>query len=170
MIMTGARIEDAGLVSAWRNDARGTLRTTAFSTIDLQEKFVENINSDVHRYFSFLDDHKTFVGFGGLTYIQWENRLAEISLIVDPDQRRSGVGSDCVDLILDEGFNRLNLKTIFGECYKSNPAHEFWYRLTKKYEGSVAILPNRKYWNGEYYDSLYFSIDRETYLSIQRVG
>jgi len=160
-------MEDAGLVSKWRNDARNTLRTTGYSTIDTQEDFVKNIDSKTHRYLSFYDGGQ-LVAFGGLTYIQWENRIAEISLVVDPDLRRSGLGSDCVDAILDEAFNKLNLKTVFGECYKSNDAVDFWFRLCDKYEGYKTTLPNRKYWNGEYFDSLYISIDREIYSSIKQ--
>ena len=167
--MTGARIEDAGIVSQWRNYARNTLRTTNFSTIDLQEKFIENLDAKTHRYFSFFNGGD-LEAFGGLTYIQWENRIAEISLIVDPDLQRTGIGSDCVEQLLDEAFNKLNLKTVFGECYKSNPAHEFWFRVAKKYEGYTTVLPNRKFWEGEYHDSLYFSIDSEVYRAIQRVG
>ena len=63
---------------------------------------------------------------------------------------------------------KMNLKTVFGECYKSNPAVDFWFRLTEKYEGYKTILPNRKYWNGTYYDGLFFSIDGEAYAAIQR--
>lgn len=169
MNMTGADMRDAGLVSSWRNDSRGTLRTTGFCTVDLQEKFIETLDEKLHRYYSFYDGGN-LVAFGGMTYIQWENRIAEISLIVDPDLHRSGIGSDVVDMLLDEAFNKLNLKTVFGECYKSNPATDFWFRLCKKYEGYTTTLPNRKYWNGDYYDSLFFSIDRETYAAIQRVG
>ena len=153
MNMTGACMEDAGLVSKWRNDARGTLRTTGFCTIDIQEKFIENLDPKVDRYFSFYDGGD-LAAFGGLTDIQWENRLAEISIIVDPDQYKSGFGSDAVNMLLDEAFNKLNLKTVFGECYKSNSAVDFWFRLTEKYEGYTTILKNRKYWNGEYYDTI----------------
>ena len=169
MNMTGACMEDAGLVSKWRNDARGTLRTTGFCTIDIQEKFIENLDPKSDRYFSFYDGGD-LVAFGGLTYIQWENRLAEISLIVDPDLQKSGFGSDAVDMLLEEAFNKMNLKTVFGECYKSNSAVDFWFRLAEKYEGYTTLLKNRKYWNGEFYDSLYFSTDAEKYRAIQRVG
>ena len=165
--MTGAYIGDAGLVSNWRNDTRETLRTTGYCTIDIQEKFIENLDPKVHRYFSFYDGGD-LVAFGGLTDIQWENRLAEISLIVDPDLQRSGVGSDAVDMLLDEAFNKLNLKTVFGECYKSNSAVDFWFRLTEKYDGYTTILKNRKFWNGSYFDSLYFSIDAEVYNACNR--
>lgn len=167
MNMTGAHLSDAARISDWRNNARETLRTIGFCTIDKQEKFIEEIDEKIHRYFSFYDGGD-LVAFGGLTYIQWENRLAEISLIVDPDLVRSGIGSDCVDMLLDEAFYRLNLKTVFGECYKSNPAVDFWFRLTEKYDGYKTVLPNRKYWNGEYHDSIYFSIDREAYCVEQR--
>lgn len=169
MNMTGVNINDAGKVSDWRNAIRGNFRTTGFCTIDKQEKFIEALDDNVHRYYSFCDNGE-LLAFGGLTYIQWENRIAEISLVVDPDLLRDGIGSDAVDMILEEGFNNLNLKTIFGECYKSNPAFDFWFRLTGKYEGYTAILKNRKFWKGDYYDSLYFSIDRETYTAIQRAG
>ena len=169
MKMTGACMENAGVVSKWRNDARDTLRTTGFCTIDIQEKFIESLDPREHRYFSFYDGGD-LVAFGGLTYIQWENRIAEISLIVDPDLVRQGIGSDCVDMLLDEAFNKLNLKTVFGECYKCNSAADFWFRLTEKYDGYKTVLPNRKYLDGDYFDSLYFSIDREAYAAIQRTG
>jgi RimJ/RimL family protein N-acetyltransferase len=169
MNVTGACMEDAGVVSKWRNDARDTLRTTGYCTIDSQEDFIKNLDSLKHRYLSFYEGGQ-LVAFGGLTYIQWENRIAEISLIVDPDLGRNGYGSDAADILLDEAFNKLNLKTVFGECYKSNSATDFWFRFTGKYDGYTTVLPNRKYWNGEYYDSLYFSIDGETYCSIQQAG
>ncbi len=158
---------DAGLVSNWRNDSRQTLRTTEHSTVDIQEDFIANLDPKIHRYFSFYDGGD-LVAFGGLTYIQWENRIAEISLIVNPDLQRSGVGSDAVDMLLEEAFNQLNLKTVFGECYKSNPSVDFWFRLVEKYDGYSTILKNRKYWNGEYYDSLYFSTDADDYRAAQR--
>jgi RimJ/RimL family protein N-acetyltransferase len=62
-------------------------------------------------------------------------------------------------MLLDEAFNKMNLKTVTGECYKCNPGLDFWYRVIEKYNGHKTILPNRKFWNGKYYDSLYFSID-----------
>jgi RimJ/RimL family protein N-acetyltransferase len=169
LVMTGPKLINANLIASWRNDARDTLRTALFTDVDSQEKFMANLNPMINRYFCFYDGD-TFVAFGGLTYIQWENRIAEISLIVDPDQRRDGIGSECVDMLLNEAFNRINLKTIFGECYKCNPNIKFWFRLTEKYEGKSAILPNRKYLNGEYHDSFYFSIDSEIYRAIQRAG
>ena len=101
---------------------------------------------------------------GGFTNIQWQNRLAEISLIVDPEKRDKGYGEKAVELLLDQAFKQLNLKTVFGECYGCNEAAcGFWQSLTAKYKGFTTALPNRKYWNGEYHNSLYFSIDRDDF-------
>jgi hypothetical protein len=54
------------------------------------------------------------------------------------------------------------LKTVYGECYYCNAAGiNFW----KKYIETSDIciystkLPNRKFRNGLFYDSLYFSVD-----------
>lgn len=153
MKMIGAKPDVIQEVNIWRDEARETLRTTGFS--DDSDLFLYD-NS--HRYISFYDE-SNLVAFGGLTNIQWENRLAEISLIVNPDNRKDGIGSDCIDMLLDEAFNKMNLKTVTGECYKCNPGIDFWYRLIEKYNGYKTILPNRKFWNGKHHDSLYFSVD-----------
>ena len=65
--------------------------------------------------------------------------------------------------MLEKGFNELGLKTIYGECYGINPAIGFWMDIIQKYKAETATLPNRKLWNGDYHDSLYFSIDKEDY-------
>jgi len=114
-----------------------------------------------HRYWSIHDAQCKLLAFGGLTNIQWENRIAEISLIIDPKKVREGIGTESVRLLRAEGFGRMNLKTIFGEVYKCNPAWEFWAGLTTRFAGAVTTLWNRKFWEGKYWDSLYFSWDRE---------
>ena len=102
------------------------------------------------------------VGMCGLVDIQWENSIAEISLIIDPKQQKRGMGYSAVELVLDEAFNRMGLKTVFGECYECNPAICFWKKITQKYNGYGTALLNRKLWNGKLYDSLYFSIDSDS--------
>jgi hypothetical protein len=103
---------------------------------------------------------------GGLTYIQWENRIAEISLILSPAVRSKGLGEQAVDLLLAEGFDRMGLKTIFGECYYCNDAHEFWLKITEGFGGYITRLPNRKFWAGQFWDSLYFSIDGDCWRQV----
>ena len=92
-------------------------------------------------------------------------------MIINPEMRNDGLGEKAVDLLLDQAFNYLNLQTVFGECYWPNNALRFWTKITDKYSGKDkmtkhVVLPSRKYWNGVYYPSLYFSIDKDDYNEI----
>jgi len=106
---------------------------------------------------------------GGLTNIEWENGLAEISLIIDPSYRGGGRGRMAVQLLLDQAFCRLRLETVFGEVYTINPALDFWAKVARHYTADCTTLPRRKFWNGNLYSSMYFSITREGWADAERV-
>lgn len=154
--------EDVEKVRIWRNDpeVRSSLRTPHMITKESQEEFYLNLTKSNHRYWSIRDGD--LVGFGGLTNISWENQFAEISLILAPGFRGQGRGRPSVNLILEEGFDRMGLTTVFGEVYHTNPkVVEFWESITKDLFGYLTILPNRKFYNGTFYNATYFSIDVE---------
>ena len=120
-------LEQCKKVRLWRNESMESLRTSCELTEEMQEDFYRDVicnRNSPHRYWSIFNKDK-FVGFGGLTFIEWENRLARISLIIDPIHRKEGLGEKAVDLILDKAFNYMNLHTVCGECYKCNSAG--WY-------------------------------------------
>jgi len=158
-------LEECQQVRHWRNESMESLRTPYELTYEMQDKFYHNVicnHNSPHRYWSIVDKDK-FVGFGGLTFIERENRLARISLIIAPEHRDEGLGEKAVDLILDKAFNYLNLKTVCGECYACNSAKYFWDKIVNKHKAFTAILPKRKYWEGCYKDSVYFSFDKDDY-------
>lgn len=150
-------ITKKGLENAreWRNECLESLRTSDFLTREQQEEFFKNLPNTNHRYYLIEN-----VGVGGITNIQWENRIGEISLILNPDMRGRGYGMIAVDLLLDKAFNQLNLQTVCGECYLCNPNEGFWQKVIEKYMCFSTLLPNRKFWDGKFWDSIYFSIDR----------
>ena len=153
--------EDVEEVRLWRNDALETLRTPYPLTETMQGNFYEQVicnRYSTHRYWSIYDNG--LVGFGGLTNIEWENGLAEISLILSAGCRGQGYGAHAVQLLLDEGFGNMGLKTIYGECYDCNPAVEFWKKITDRNGGYYTMIPRRKLWQGQLYDALHFSIWR----------
>ena len=153
--------QDVERVRLWRNAALETLRTPYPLTEEMQLNFYELINSreSPHRYWSIYDNHE-LIGFGGLTNIEWENGLAEISLIIGATFRGKGLGRRAVNLILDTGFGNMGLKTIYGECYECNPAVDFWGSITKEHGGYITTIPRRKLWQGQLYDALHFSMWR----------
>jgi hypothetical protein len=146
----------------WRNDSMSMNRTPFLLTQEQQGEFYQNqickrqANS---RYWRIWENE--FIGMGEITNIQWENRLGEIGLIMHPDHLDKA--DKAIDLILEQGFNNLNLENIFGECYLCSPYLQVWETAARKYNAICNYLPNRKYWNGKYYSSLYFNINKSNY-------
>lgn len=148
----------------WREELPESVRTSYYLTEHDQEKFFEKLSTDsTIRYFNVLNDDKVSIGTCGFVNISSENRIAEISISIDPEYRGQGLGKKTIDLLIDHGFNKMNLKTIFGECYYCNPALVFWEKIVEKYGAYKTHLPNRKFFNGEYFASLYFSINKNFY-------
>lgn len=157
MILKALTLDDAEAARQWRNEFRQSLRTPFLLTEKMQQDFYLGLNGNARmRYFAICES-KT-IGMGGLVGIEWENRLAEISLILAPEERGKGYGKKAVELILHEGFNNMNLANIYGECYMCNPAVDFWAKICSRYNAYTTYLPQRKFWNGKYHDSLYFNI------------
>ena len=153
--------QDVERVRHWRNAALETLRTPYLISEEMQANFYDSLQNreSRNRYWSIYDNDE-LIGFGGLTGIEWENGLAEISLIMGAKYRGKGLGRRAVALILDTGFGNMGLKTIYGECYECNSAVDFWGAITKEHGGYITTIPRRKMWQGQLYDALHFSMWR----------
>ncbi len=172
MVLRPLSVADCEQARTWRNDALVSLRTPFPLTAETQADFYRTVICDrrsPHRYWGAYDEGVTdrLLAMTGLTDIQWENGLAEISLIVAPFARGRGCGAKAVALVLDEAFARMRLETVFGECYYCNPAIAFWQRIANRYRAETARLPRRKYWNGQFVDAFYFSISRAQWGATQ---
>ena len=177
--------ENMEQVRLWRNLAPETLRTPFLLTAEQQQQYYRDVICDrrsTTRYWGFWDteieyDYKEyrvhdmipspkgqknmFVGYGGLENIQWENRLAEISILIGPEFRGQGYGAEAVEAILRRGFCELNLENIWGECYYCSPAPAFWKRLVERFHGTWVDSPGpRKFWDGKYHKSVMFNFYR----------
>ncbi len=161
------RIEDFEMKREWRNESLVSMRTSFLLTREMQEDFYRNVvcdrNSNVRFWTVTLERLHKIIGQASLMNIQWENRLAEMGVILAPSERNKGYGKEIVRMLLDKGFNELNLENIYGECYLCSPAITFWEKIADEYNAQKVMLPNRKFWLGEYWDSLYFNFERSSY-------
>ena len=161
----------------WRNAHLETLRTPIMLNSIMQNDFYENVicnRKSEHRYWALKEtgkelkkkssltwDDEILVGVGGLTNISWENRNAEISLIIDDKYHRQGLGEKAVELLLDQACNYMNLDNVYGEVYYCNePGVLFWKKMIKKYKGYSVIKELVKYYDGCYWNSLWFNFNR----------
>lgn len=166
MNLRALTIEDMEPIRKWRNECLDTLRTPFPLTKEQQEDWYKNeiCNRNSRSRFWAIDEaffsgqDPFLIGYGGIENIQWENRIGEISLLINPERKNHGHGSKAARFIIGEAFERLNLLTVYAECYANNPAIKFWAKIFGNQ--TPVVLPNRKYCNGQYYDSFYFSMSR----------
>jgi len=161
-------LETAKQLAEWRNLSREGLRT-GWTTLAQQERFYNDNFLKDYMYWEFIEnvtveDKKVpaVLAAGGFVRIEPKIRRAEIALIVHPQGRRQGFGRRCAEWILHEGFENQNFKTIRGEVYGCGNV-EFWKGIWNKYKGRCSYDYNTHYWEGRYWDSTLFSIDKETY-------
>jgi hypothetical protein len=150
----------------WRNEQLPILRTSFPLTFEMQVDFYKNVicNRQANaRYWGIHSDDR-LIGMCGLENIQWENRLAEISFILNPECSVKEYGDGALKLLLHEGFNNMNLENIYTEVYDCHPGISFWANIIEKHNCEYSFLPNRKYYNGKYHSSLYINFNKGEYL------
>ena len=101
-------------------------------TENSQKSFYDSLASDRSiAYFSILTDDEILIGKG----------LGELSM----------------NLILNYGFGTIGLRNIFGESYKCSKSHQFWEGIIEKNGLDNVTLPEKKFYDGEFHDSVYFN-------------
>lgn len=147
----------------WRNQTPEAWRTPYMLTKEQQAAWHGSVSRrGGPRYWSIHEEG--YVAMGGLIGIEWENGLAEVSLVCRPSERVFGRAAT---LLLRKGFSDLRLATIWGECYDCAPERQRrWLRVVEKHNGYVTHLPRRKYWDGEHHGAVYFSFDRRDFFCV----
>ena len=175
--LTAADMEQ---IRVWRHEVPETLRTPYMLTAEMQADYYRDVICDrrgTTRYWALTAMAKGvgdsewspshLVGYGGIENISWENRNGEISLLLRPECRGKGYGREAVGLFLEQAFEHMNLECVYGECYMCGP-WEFWEKMVVGYRHPAALLPDRKYYQGAYYGSYYFTFDRISYCRLAR--
>jgi hypothetical protein len=159
--MTTLRVltaDECEVVRQWRNLDLSPWRTPYYLTEEQQQDFYREVvcnRNTPHRFWA-VDEGGRFAGMVGLTNIQWENRTAELNLIMGPDMHK--LADAAVDLLLEQAFDFVGLLTVCGECYLCSPQLMFWRRKVEGLGAYSTTLPKRKLWQGKMWDSLWFSI------------
>jgi RimJ/RimL family protein N-acetyltransferase len=151
-------------VRQWRNapDVLPTLRTKEPLTAEQQAAFFRDVICNplsTHRFFAleavrlgyvefggeFESVRKpTFIGLGGLTYLDRAPGEGEISLLLGPDFRGRGFGDAAVQALRAKA-TELGLEWIVGECYDTNPAQAFWVKVLARCDGHASFQDGRMF-------------------------
>ncbi|TQV82076.1 GNAT family N-acetyltransferase [Denitrobaculum tricleocarpae] len=161
LCMSAIQPEHIELVRQWRNAQMDELRQSHPITPEEQEKFFkENVWPDKAvdkpaQILLAIKEGRRLIGYGGLVYINWEHRRAEVSFLLSeevealPDQR-SQVFLDFLNSIKALSFVDLGLNRLTTETFAHRTRHiETLETAGFKREGTLRehIVMNGKYAN-----------------------
>ncbi len=146
----------------WMNDLDVTKYLTTANmnlTEEAEKKWLKKLQEDVnhHYYGIFLDDSGELIGGVSFKDIEQVNRRASLGIVIgEKDQWSKGYGTEAIKLMLDYGFNVLNLNNVMLSVYGYNK------RAKKCYEkaGFKLIGVRRKslFMAGKYHDEYFMDI------------
>jgi RimJ/RimL family protein N-acetyltransferase len=157
--------EDLHLFRDWRNivNFRKNFREVRELSLTDQEEWFESLQKTKHINYMFtIIDLKTNspIGAAGLLYINWINRAGDFSFYIGKDAAyidNDGIAKEAAQLLIDYGFNNLNLHKIWMELYEfDNLKIDFF---TGEFDFKQdALLRDNCFENGKYWDSLIISL------------
>ena len=151
------RYEDRFDIMKWRNEQIFHLRQSKPLTVEDQEHYFTNVvselfhqNQPVQLLFSYLEK-KFCIGYGGLVRINWIDRNAEISFIMNTELEKKEFHQHWklfLDLIEKVAFNELNLHKIYTYAFDLRPYLYTIFENNGFYK--EAVLKEHCFINNEY--------------------
>ncbi len=152
--------EDAELFTKWLNDFQTTDyigRSAEQYTVDAERKYLENHANDRASFCIVTLDNDTMIGSVSLEDFDFIERSALFGIFIgDENFRNNGYGTEAIRLILDYGFNYLNLHSIRLSVFGNNERAIACYKKCGFKE--VGRFREKKYVNGKYIDIVLMDI------------
>jgi len=158
------RFEDRMNIMQWRNEQIYHLRQTKPLTIQDQDNYFNNVVNKLFDaenpnqiLFSFLENN-ICVGYGGLVHINWVDKNAEISFIMQTaleKTRFEEIWIKYLSLLEDVAFGDLKLFKIFTYAFDVRP--HLYSMLSKANYNEVIRLKDHCFFDGGYLDVLIHS-------------
>ncbi len=153
------RYKDRLDIMKWRNEQIYHLRQSKPLTEDNQNHYFNNVVSKLfddeypnQLLFSYLEED-TCIGYGGLVHIDWNNKNAEISFVMNTSMEKDYFVSHwCtyLQMIEEVAFVELQLHKIYIYAYNLRP--RLYEAAEKQGFYKEAILRDHVFFNEEYID------------------
>lgn len=161
--------QDVEVFTKWLNDFQVTDytgRSGNITTLEGEKQYLEQTASEENKYFVIVTlDKDEMIGTVSLERINYINRHAILGIFIGEEAyRNGGYGTEAINLILDYGFNYLNLNSVqldvfaFNEraiaCYK-----KCGFKEAGKRREAIFV-------NGSYYDIMQMDILKEEFEQV----
>jgi RimJ/RimL family protein N-acetyltransferase len=152
--------EDLAQYTKWLNDSYVADHLGVYRQIislGNEKKTLEELSNEGHNYAIVLKDNDTLIGNISLMEIEHIHRRAMLGLFIgDAEQRGRGYGAEAIRLLLDYGFNILNLHSIMLLVHGDNPhAFKCYQKVGFK---EIGRRREARIKGGEYIDLIYMDI------------
>jgi RimJ/RimL family protein N-acetyltransferase len=147
------------LIMQWRNEQIYHLRQVKPLTEDAQNNYFNHVVSKLFEQehpdqilFSYLEDGKC-IGYGGLVHINWNDRNAEISFIINTELEKNSFKKHWgiyLDLLEQVAFDELGLHKIYTYAFDLRP--HLYEAIEEKRYVKEAVLKEHFLFNGEFID------------------
>ena len=159
--------EDLDKLLNWRNNIELKRYFREFKELNSinQKNWFENIvlKSTNTIMFGIINENQELIGACGLTYIDWINRNADLSIYIGKDNVYIDdiFAFEACNLLLDYGFNELNLHRIYVEVYDIDIKKK---KLLESLDFTHEGTHRETHWTeGKWCDSLYYSMLKSEY-------
>jgi RimJ/RimL family protein N-acetyltransferase len=144
----------------WRNDPEIRTRTREFRLLSLenQERWYKGLHDDRNTImFAVTEEGGKLIGVVGLTYNDWKNRRAEVSIYIgDLGAQGKGYGFDALRTLMRYGFHHANLHKLYAEIFAFNePSVRLFEKAGFRREGTKR---EDQFVDGKYWDTHVYSI------------
>lgn len=149
---------DLNDLKKWRNLPQTRIHTREFRLLNMinQKSWFESLhtqNPPKYIMFGVENTNGKLIGVCGLTYIDWKNRHAEISIILSlKNWQKLKQAKETVNLLQNYGFGELNLHRLWVEIFETAPENiKLFQSLNFKFEGKLrGKLWRNKKWNDSF--------------------
>lgn len=161
-------INDADIYAKWLNEKNISENLGIDDVVidyDNISKWLNNIKSKYTFAIVLREDDK-LIGCCGFEKIDLIHQNASLKIFIgDEENRGQGYGKEAIKLLIDYGFNNLNINNIMVTVFSfNNKALKLYKSLGFK---MIGIRRKCYYFKGKYYDEIFMEILKDEYKEIE---
>ena len=159
-------LDDAELYTKWLNDRKvtdGLNCTNKITNIESEKEWItKSLEKCSYTFAIVLNDNDMLIGNCGIMNYDGINRTATLGIFIGEEENRGkGYGKEAIELLLEYGFNTLNLHNINLEVFAFNENAISCY---KKLGFKECGRRHECYFlNGKYHDEIMMEILEDDY-------
>jgi RimJ/RimL family protein N-acetyltransferase len=153
--------EDLPELRDWRNSEHIRKSTREYRLLNMinQKNWFESIHVSSPNVIMFgIINNNKLIGVTGLTYIDWKNRHAEISIYIHKKGwQKIPEAKDTLLTIMRYGFGELNLHRLWVEIFETTPENISLFKkmkFVKEGTSRQTLWRKNKWWDSQFFSIL----------------